>query len=240
VRPLRHRALLALAAGVLLVAPAWIDSAWADSLPPAISVTGEATVSVPPDLAEVEAGVTSDAKTAREASETNNATMGKLLLALKAAGIDARDIQTSRLSLQPQNAPNRSGPSAIASYRASNRVTVRLHDVSKVAGTIDMLVGAGANDIGGINFMVSQASKLLDDARTQAVADARRKAEIYAKAAGVTLGAPLDITEGGAPAPVFRSKMMGAIAGGGLAAPAPIAQGEETLSVSVSITWAIK
>ena len=234
-RPLRHRALLALAAGVLLVAPAWIDSAWADSLPPAISVTGEATVSVLPDLAEVEAGVTSDAKTAREASETNNATMGKLLQALKAAGIDARDIQTSRLSLQPQNAPNRTGSAAIIGYRASNRVTVRLHDVSKVAGTIDMLVGAGANDIGGINFMVSQASKLLDDARTQAVADARRKAEIYAKAAGVTLGAPLVISEEGSPGPMPFRKMMG-----GMAAATPVAQGEETLSVTVSVSWAIK
>ena len=61
-----------------------------------------------------------------------------------------------------------------------------------------MLVGAGANDIGGINFMVSQASKLLDEAREQAIADARRKAEIYAKAAGVTLGAPLSISEEGA------------------------------------------
>ena len=71
-------------------------------------------------------------------------------------------------------------------------MTVRLHDVTKVAGIIDTLVGAGANDIGGINFMVSQASKLLDDAREQAIADARRKAEIYAKAAGVTLGAPLE------------------------------------------------
>ncbi len=70
-----------------------------------------------------------------------------------------------------------------------------------------MLVGAGANDIGGINFMVSAASKLLDQAREQAFADARRKAEIYAKAAGVTLGAPLSISEGNASAPVFRSKM---------------------------------
>ena len=67
-----------------------------------ISVTGEATVSVPPDLAQIEAGVTSDAKTAREASDANNAAMGKVLLALKAAGIDEKDIQTSRLSLQPQ------------------------------------------------------------------------------------------------------------------------------------------
>jgi uncharacterized protein len=225
-----HRALLAFAASVLLTAPAR-----AEGLPPAISVTGEATVSVPPDLAEVEAGVTSDAKTAREASETNNATMGKLLLALKAAGIDARDIQTSRLSLQPQNAPNRAGSDAITGYRASNRVTVRLRDVSKVAGTIDMLVGAGANDIGGINFMVSQASKLLDDARAQAVADARRKAEIYAKAAGVTLGAPLSISEEGAPGPMPFRKMMG-----GMAAATPVAQGEETLQVTVNVSWAIK
>jgi uncharacterized protein YggE len=190
---------------------------------------------VPPDLAEVEAGVTSDAKTAREASETNNATMGKLLLALKAAGIDARDIQTSRLSLQPQNAPNRAGSAAITGYRASNRVTVRLRDVSKVAGTIDLLVGAGANDIGGINFMVSQASKLLDDARTQAVADARRKAEIYAKAAGVTIGAPLNISEQGSPGPMPFRKMMG-----GMAAATPVARGEETLSVTVNVSWAIK
>jgi len=224
-----HRAFLALAAGMLLATPVW-----ADGLPPAISVTGEASVSAPPDLAEVEAGVASDAKTAREASEANNATMGKLLLALKAAGIDAKNIQTSRLSLQPQNAPSRTGPSVIAGYRASNRVTVRLHDVAKVANTIDMLVSAGANDIGGINFMVSQASKLLDDARAQAVADARRKAEIYAKAAGVTLGAPLSISEGGAAIPMFRAKVASAMA------PTPVAQGEETLSVSVNVTWAIK
>ena len=67
-----------------------------------------------------------------------------------------------------------------------------MRDVTKVASVIDTLVGAGANDIGGIAFAVSQASKLLDDAREQAIADARRKAEIYAKAAGVTLGAPLE------------------------------------------------
>ena len=76
-------------------------------------------------------------------------------------------------------------------------MTIRVRDVTKVAGVIDTLVGAGANEIGGINFMVSQASNLLDEARDKAVADARRKAEIYAKAAGVTLGAPLSISEEG-------------------------------------------
>src|SRR5213596_2103576 len=154
----KHRAALvaAIAAGTLLAGPALAQTA-----PPAmISVTGEATVSVPPDLAQIDAGVTTEAKTAREASDANNAAMGKVLLALKAAGIDEKDYQTSRLSLQPQYAPNRSGPSPVVGYRASNRVTVRIREVTKVAGIIDVLVGAGANDIGGINFLVSQASKL--------------------------------------------------------------------------------
>ncbi len=230
---MKHRTALAAAAlaAALLTAPAL-----AQVIPPAaISVTGEATVSVPPDLAEIDGGVTSEAKTAREASEANNAAMGKVLQALKGAGIEEKDIQTSRLSLQPQSAPNRSGPSAIAGYRASNRVTVRVRDVTKVASVIDTLVGAGANEIGGINFVVSQASKLLDEARERAVADARRKAEIYAKAAGVTLGAPLSISEEGNSAPVPYRRMAA-----GMAASAPVAQGEETLRVTVSVSWAIK
>jgi len=203
--------------------------------PPAISVTGEATVSVAPDQAQIDGGVTSDAKTAREASEANNAAMGKVLLALKAAGIEEKDTQTSRLSLQPQYAPNRTGTSPITGYRASNRVTIRLRDVTKVANVIDVLVGAGANDIGGINFTVSQPSKHLDEAREKAVADARRKAEIFARAAGVTLGEPLSISEEGAPTPMFRGKMAAPMAAG-----AQVAPGEETLSVSVGVTWVIK
>ena len=219
-----------IAAAGQLAAPARAQS----DFPSAISVTGEATISVPPDLAQVDAGVASDAKTAREASEANNTAMAKVLSALKGLGVAEKDYQTSRLSLQPQYPPNRSGPAPIVGYHANNRVTIRLRDITKVANVIDTLVAAGANDIGGINFMVSQASKLLDDARTQAIADARRKAEIYAKAAGVTLGAPLSISEAGSPGPVFRSKMAAPMA------IAPVAQGEETLSVAVNVSWAIK
>jgi uncharacterized protein len=230
---MKHRTVLAvaIAAGTLVAAPALAQG----NPPAAISVTGEAKVSVPPDLAEVDGGVSSEAKTAREASEANNAAMAKVLQALQGAGINAKDLQTSRLSLQPQSAPNRTGPSAVVGYRASNRVTIRVRDVTKVANVIDTLVGAGANEIGGINFMVSQASKLLDEAREQAVADARRKAEIYAKAAGVTLGAPLSISEEGSPGPMPFRKMAA-----GMAVSAPVAQGEETLQVTVSVSWAIK
>ena len=236
-RAVRHRAPRSLALAVVLAAAILIGApAHAQTEPPSvISVTGEARISVPPDLAQIDAGVTTEAKTAREASDANNLAMGKVLVALKSAGIDEKDYQTSRLSLQPQSAPSRpGGPPTITGYRATNRVTIRLRDVTKVASVIDTLVGAGANDIGGISFMVSQASKLLDDAREQAIADARRKAEIYARAAGVTLGAPVAISEGGAPAPIVFRRMA--------AAPeqAPIAQGEETLQLSVSVSWAIK
>jgi len=224
---------------IAVVTATWLAApALAQTMPPpAISVTGEANVSVAPDQAQIDGGVTSDAKTAREASDANNAAMGKVLLALKGAGIDEKDYQTSRLSLQPQFAtPSKVTERAgIVSFRASNRVTVRIRDVTKVANVIDVLVGAGANEIGGINFTVTQASKHLDEAREKAIADARRKAEIYAKAAGVTLGDPISISEEGAPVPLYRGKVAAPMAAG-----APVAQGEETLSVTISVSWAIK
>jgi uncharacterized protein YggE len=226
----------AFAALALIALPASAQN----SPPPAISVSGEANVSVAPDLAQVDGGVTSEAKTAREASEANNAAMGKVLLALKGAGIEEKDYQTSRLSLQPLYATSSKVSETqrgIVSFRASNRVTIKVRDVGKIANVIDTMVTAGANEIGGINFVVTQASKAQDEARTKAIADARRKAEIYAKAAGVTLGEPISISEEGAASPpVFRSKMAAPMAG----APTPVAPGEELLSITVSVTWAIK
>jgi uncharacterized protein YggE len=231
----RPTPLLIALAGSLVAAPA-LGQAPRTDFPPAISVSGEASVSAPPDLAMIDAGVASDAKTAREAAEANNSAMAKVLQALKTANIDDKDYQTSRLSLQPQYAPNRPGQTVIG-YHASNRVSIRLRDVSKVAGVIDALVGAGANDIGNIYFAVAEPSKLLDQAREKAVADARRKAEIYAKASGVSLGTPLSISEDGTPAPMFRVKTLAAPMA---AVPTPVAKGEETLSITVSVTWAIK
>ncbi|WP_374991497.1 SIMPL domain-containing protein [Bradyrhizobium sp. LHD-71] len=203
--------------------------------PPMISVSGEAQVSVAPDLAQVDGGVTTEAKTAREASEANNRAMAALLPALKSAGVAEADIQTSRLSLFPQSTQARpNGPMQITGYRASNRVTVRIRDMAKVASTIDALVTAGANEIGGINFMVSKESKALDEARVRALEDAHRKAEIYAKAANVRLGTPVRISEEGHGAPpvpmraTFKAD-----------AATPISPGEEILRVSVNVSYEI-
>ena len=239
-RDMKKPAILAASLAAVLAVALPATSALADDVVSAISVSGEASVSAAPDLAQIDAGVANDAKSAKEASDANNAAMGKVLLALKGAGIAEKDYQTSRLSLQPQYGQNKStGASPVVGFRASNRVTVKIRDVTKVAGIIDTLVAAGANDIGNISFEVTQTSKLLDDAREQAVADARRKAEIYAKAAGVTLGEPLSITEeGAAPPVVFRSKMAAPMAAGN--APTPVAPGEELLSITVNVSWAIK
>lgn len=226
------KSIVLLAAALLLP-----QVAAADTARPSISVTGEASISVPPDTVEIDAGLTTEAKNARDAMEANNTAMGKVLLALKSAGVAEKDFQTSRLSLTPQmaqRAPN-SQAQQITGYAARNRVAIRLRDVTRIASIIDTLVGAGVNDMGGISFSVSNASKLLDDARAEAIADAKRKAEIYAKAANVTLGSAISISEdGGAPAPVYRSKFAAA------PASAPIAQGEETLRIAVSVSYEIK
>jgi len=230
--------ILALAAALAATAP--LAALGADTPPPTISVTGEASVSVAPDLAEVDGGVTTQAKTAREASDANNKAMAAVLAALKSAGVADADLRTSRLSLQPQVAPARASsdtPPAIAGYRASNRVTIRVHDMAKVAATVDTLLAAGANDIGGVNFMVSSASKWLDEARPKAIADARRKAEIYARAAGVGVGAPLSISEETSSGPIAPKMFR---AGMAPIAPAPIAAGDETLTVTISVSYEIK
>src|SRR5215218_1148737 len=156
---------------------------------PRLTVTGEATVSVPPDYAMIRTGVTSQAKTARDASEANARAANALLAALRNAGIEDRDIQTTRLALAPtydQSAS--SGRGRINGFQAANQVTIRVRDPGKLADVVDKAIGAGATDLGGIEFLVNEPSKALDQARGEAFADARRKAEIYAKAAGVTLG----------------------------------------------------
>jgi uncharacterized protein YggE len=229
------RARIVLAAAVTVLA---LSSAAAQNPPPSITVTGDASISVPPDIAQIDSGVTTEAKTAREAGEANNKAMGIVLLALKNAGIAEKDFQTSRLSLSPQSAAagrNPNAPFQIVGYRASNRITVTIRDITRVADTIDVLVGAGANEISGISFMVSKASKLLDEARVEAIEDARRKAEIYARAANVSLGPALSISEETAPGPIPYRKMAA-----GMAASTPVAQGEETLRVSVTVAYEIK
>jgi uncharacterized protein YggE len=195
-----------------------------------VTVSGEATVAVPPDTAVIRIGVTSMAKTAREAGEANAKQMTAVLETIKASGIAERDVQTSRLSLQPQYDPNKGGTARLTGFQANNQVTIRIRDIDSLPTILDRAIAAGANEMSGIEFVVSEQSKLLDQARDEAIADARRKAELYAKAAGAKLGQVVSISEEGtAPQP----RPMQAVRAGAV----PIAPGEQTLRAIVSVSY---
>jgi uncharacterized protein YggE len=196
-----------------------------------ITVTGEGEVSLAPDLAILGAGVTTTGKTAREASEANARMMTAVMAGLKAAGIDEKDMQTARLSLYPLR-DNKNSEQRITGFQASNQVSVKLRDVTKVSDVIDRLVAAGANDISGVQFVVSSPSKPLDQAREAAMADAKRKAEVYAKAANMMIGAPVNITEEGGvvPGPMTMRAPTAAAA-------TPVSPGEQTQRISVSVSY---
>ena len=195
-----------------------------------VTVTGEATVAIAPDAAVIRIGVTSQERTAREASDANAKQMTAVLAAIKDIGIAERDIQTSRLSLQPQYDPNKGGNARLTGFQANNQVTVRIRDIDKLAAVLDRAIASGANEMSGIEFVVSEQSKVLDQARDDAIADARRKAELYAKAAGAKLGSVVSISEEG-PAP--QPHPMQAMRAGAV----PIAPGEQTLRSIVTVSF---
>jgi uncharacterized protein YggE len=204
-----------------------------DSFEPYIAVVGEGTVNVVPDRAVIQSGVTTQGRTAREASEANSAAMAKVLSALKANGIAERDIQTAHFSLRPVRDSRPEGDNRVRGFQASNQISVNLRATAKMATVLDQMIAAGANDISGIHFTISERSRLLDNARSDAVTDARRKAELLGKAAGVRVGRAIAIVEdGGGPVPTGQMTMRAAPA-----ASVPVAVGEQTLRVQVSVTF---
>jgi uncharacterized protein len=230
---LRAAALLALVGVAAL--PARAD----DSRPAPearIIVVGEGSVSAASDSARITSGVTTRAKTAKDASEANAKAMTLVMAALQSAGIEQKDIQTSRFSVEPVYAsPGPNLEPRLTGFSVSNQVGVTVREIDKVGEILDRLIGAGATDAGNVEFLHLNASKALDRAREAAMVDARRKAELYARAAALTLGPVAWVTEDSS-APVFAPKvaMRAAMPG----AP-PIASGEDTLQVRITVGYEI-
>ena len=196
-----------------------------------VTVTGEGTASAAPDNAVIRLGVSSQGKTARAASDANAKEMTVVLAAIKDSGVADRDIQTTSLSLQPQYEPNKTGAPRLIGFQANNQVTVKIRDIGALPTVLDRAIAAGANEMSGIEFVVSEQTKLLDKARAAAIADARRKAELYANAAGMKVGRVMAISEeGAAPQPrPYQAMRAGAAA--------PIAPGEQMLRAVVTVSY---
>ena len=149
-----------------------------------IVVVGEGRVTVAPDYAQIVSGVSTRGKTVKEASDANSKTMAAIIKALLESGVTQNDVQTSRFSVQPVYVPPAPNTEPkLAGYSVSNQVRAKIRQIDKLGEILDRLIAAGATDVGNIAFLVSDPSKALDQAREAAIADARRKAEVYARAA---------------------------------------------------------
>jgi uncharacterized protein YggE len=199
-----------------------------------VEVTGEGSVSATPDFARVTLGVTSTGKTAGEAMAANAKAANALVSLIKSEGVAPADIQTSEVSISPmfsQPAPGQQTAPTITGYSVSNNVTA-LREIPRLGSLLDRAATAGANSIYGVGFGHNDPSALFNKARPLAVADARRKADIYATAAGARIGRLMTLTEEPGRPPIVRY-LPRAIAAD-TAASAPIEAGEDKLTVTVT------
>jgi len=230
-----------LVAAALAVAAMMAIPARADDTPrPTLSLTGTGEVFAKPDMAVISSGVVTEAATAREALDANNEAIAAVIAAIKEAGIEAKDIQTSGFSVQPRyHYPKKSDEAdapKIVGYTVQNAVSVKVRDLETLGGVLDKAVTVGANSISGIDFIVSDADARLDEARAIAMKDALRKAQIYAEAAGITLTRIQSINEIGGFRPAPRKAMMMRAEA---VSDVPVEAGEQALSVEVNVTWEI-
>ncbi len=221
----------------ILVGVGMTARANAQDTPRTISVSGEGRVEAVPDMAVISLGVTHEAKEAQDAMAVVSQNVSAILTRLTENGIEARDIQTSRFSLNPvwSNRNSSNGTRAeITGFSASNAVTVRVRDLSALGGILDQVIRDGANDFNGLQFTVQEQDPLMETARERAVQDAMAKAEHMARVAGVTLGAVQSMSEqSGRAQPMMMERAMMSDSS------MPVAAGEVTLTASVSMVFSI-
>lgn len=202
-----------------------------------VSATGDVTRV--PDLATISAGVVSRAPTAAAALQDVANRMQRVVAALKRAGIEDRDIQTSNVSLNPEYRYENNQPPQLVGYSASNNVSVRFHDIRKSGGIIDALVAQGANQISGPGLSVEHPEAALDEARVKAIANARARADLYARSLGMRVTRVVSVSESGAyaPPPPMPPMVMAARAERDQTSIEP---GEQKLQVGVAVTFELQ
>ncbi len=206
--------------------------------PPVLTVAGTGESHGKPDFAQVQLGVVTEAPTAAEALKKNNEAMSQLIVMIRKRGIEDRDLQTVQFNVSPRYKYDKEQkePPKIAGYQVTNEVHVKVRNLLALGSFLDETVSLGANQVRGISFGAADPAKFLDEARKKAVADARHRAGIYAEAAGVKLGKPIRIEEqaGGRPGPYPVARMAA-----DSAYAVPVAPGEQTFSVTVTVSYAI-
>lgn len=203
-----------------------------------VTVVGEAKQQVNNEIASFSAGVTAINDNKDVAVKEVNDKVAKLIENIKNFGIEEKDIKTSNLSIYQQEdyieATRRSQP---GQWRVSNNVEVILRQVERTSELVDLLAGSGATDVYGPNLRIDEESDAGDELFTEAVADARAKAEKAAEAAGAKLGKVVSMTEAGSSSvvPFYRAAAEG-MGGGG----APIEPGSSQISKTVTVVFELR
>jgi len=195
-----------------------------------LSAQGESHAT--PDLATLGLGVEITRSSAGAAMRDNAAQMTRVIAALKAAGVEGRDLKTSGLSLSPQYVYEPNQPSRLSGYQASNQVTITVRDLTKLGAVADAVVGAGATNIGQISFGLADPLAAENAARLAAVKALQDKAALYAQATGYHIVRLVSLSEGVPTAMSPRPMMFAAQAR--VAAPTPVEAGDSTVSIEVS------
>ena len=201
-----------------------------------VSVSGQGIVTTQPDTASVIVGVNIIEKTLSAAQEKAITQMTAVIAALKEAGIEERDIQTINYSVNIlQNYDTNGNPATIEGFQVSNQVNVTVRDLTALGGILDTVVSQGANAIYGINFYVNDPSVASSQARTLAVADAKKKADELAEATGMTVGRILSISENysSSPMPYFVGRAESADESSAV----PIQAGSTAIQVDVQVVY---
>lgn len=202
-----------------------------------IVATGEITRV--PDVARISAGVVTQAQSATEAIRLNSVRMNAVRDALRRAGIADRDIQTSSISLQPDYRYAENQPPQLTGYRASNEVGIRFRDIAQTGRILDALVAQGANQINGPMLEIDRPEAALDEARLAALANARARAELYARPLGMRVRRILSVSEAGVPGMPYPRPM--AAARGAVANEAmQIDPGEQRVGVSLTVSFELE
>ena len=205
-----------------------------------IWVTGEGEVSVTPDIANLRLGIEAQAETVNEALTQATEAMNKVMDALTDNGVAEKDIQTQYFNIRKITRWDRDKEEEVViGYRVTNIVTAKIRDIDKAGSIIDAVVKAGGDltRVDSISFSVDDPTAYHEEARAKAIADAKSKAEQLAELAGVTLGKPTYISEGGIQMPTPRVMVEEMVQKA--AAPTPITPGEMEISLTVQIVYAI-
>jgi uncharacterized protein YggE len=220
--------------------PAALMQVHAVAAQPALNLSAHGEVKVAPDMATLTFGVMTEAPTAQAAMADNARRMTEVFAALRRAGIEERDIQTSGLTLSAQYDYQQNEPPRLRGYQASNRVTVSIMDLDEVGTVADAVVAAGVNQIDGIGFGLRDPGAAEDQARVLAVRALQDKARLYAQALGVELGGIRSLNEGGGyspqpPMPVFAMARMEMAD-----ASTPVAAGQLTVRIDITGTYDLR